>query len=83
MVHIHSNDEKLKYKRYNKRITIGDNGNVESHDQKESILNCTIIVNCGAHTVTYDKITKNSFNKNNVANRILTKFLILGLVKKV
>ena len=35
--------------------------------KKGGILNCTIIVNCGAHTVTYDKITKNSFNKNNVA----------------
>ena len=34
--------KKLSYKYYNKRITIRDDGNVQSHDQEESKLNSTI-----------------------------------------
>ena len=33
------NDKKLSYKDYNKRITTHDNGNFQSHEQEESILN--------------------------------------------
>ena len=60
--------KKLRYKYCNERITNRDNGNVESHDQEESKLNSTIKANSGAHTLTHDKIIKNSFNKNNVAS---------------
>ena len=44
--------EKLSYKYYNKRTTTRDNGNVESHNQKESKLNSTINVSSGAHSLT-------------------------------
>ena len=60
--------KKLRYKYCNERITNRGNGNVESHDQEESKLNSTIKANSGAHTLTHDKIIKNSFNKNNVAS---------------
>ena len=46
--------KKLRYKPYNKRITIRDDGNVQSHDQEESKLNSTISSSSGAHTLTYD-----------------------------
>ena len=36
------------------------NGNVQSHDQKESILNITINANSDARTLTRDQITKKS-----------------------
>ena len=59
--------KKLRYKYYNKPITIRDNGNVQSHDQGESKLSSTINANSGAHALTHDKIIKSPFNKNNVA----------------
>ena len=59
--------KKLRYKYYNRRITICDNGNVQSHDQEESKLNSTINANSGTRTLTHDKIVKSSFNNNNVA----------------
>ena len=46
--------KKLSYKYYNKRITIRDDGNVQSHDQEESKLNSTINASSGAHTLTHD-----------------------------
>ena len=46
--------KKLSYKYYNQRITVLDNGNVQSHDQEESKLNSTITANSGAHTLTHD-----------------------------
>ena len=49
-----NDDEKLRYKYYNKRITTGDNGKVQSHDKEESKLNSTITANSGAHTLTHD-----------------------------
>ena len=49
---------------YNKRVTTRNNSNVQSHDQKESRLNSIINANSGAHTLTHNKIIKNSFNKN-------------------
>ena len=45
--------KKLSYKYYNKRITTRDNGNVQSHHQKESKLNSTINAKIGAHTLTH------------------------------
>ena len=44
--------ERIRYKYCNKRTTTRDNGNVESHDQKESKLNSTINVSSGAHPLT-------------------------------
>ena len=58
--------KKLRYKYYNRRITICDNGNVQSHDQEESKLNSTINANSGTRALTHDKIVKSSFNNNNV-----------------
>ena len=52
---------------YNKRVTTRNNSNVQSHDQEESRLNSTINANSGAHTLTHNKIIKNSFNKNSFA----------------
>ena len=49
------------------QITTCDNGNVQSHDQKETELNSTVIANSAAQTCTHDKITKSTFNKNNIA----------------
>ena len=60
-------NEKLRCKYYNKQITTGDNGNVQSHDQEESKLNGTINTNCGAHELTHDKLIKNPFTRNNLA----------------
>ena len=78
--------KKLSYKYYSKPITTRDNGNVQSHDQEESKLNSIIKANCGAHTVTHDKIiTKSPFSKNNVTtiktNKILTEILLLHPVE--
>ena len=50
--------KKLSYKYYSKPITTCDNGNVPSHDQKESKLNSTINANSGAYTLTHDKLIK-------------------------
>ena len=79
--------KKLKCKYYNKRVTTCDNGNVQSHDQEESKLNSSNNTGSGTHTLTYDKIIKSTFNRNNVTtiktNKILTKVLILGPVEKV
>ena len=61
------NDEKKCNKYYNKEITTGGNGNVQSHDKEKSILSSTIIVGSRAHTLTAGKILKSAFNKNNVA----------------
>ena len=47
--------KKLRYKYYNKRITICDIGNVQFHDQEKRKLNSTININKGAHTLTHDK----------------------------
>ena len=58
--------KKLRYKYYNKLITTSDNGNVQSHDQEESILNNNVNSNSGAHTLTQDKIIKSIYNINNV-----------------
>ena len=52
---------------YNKRVTTRNNSNVQSHDQEESRLNSTINANSGAHTLTHNKVIKNSFNKNSFA----------------
>ena len=60
--------KKSSYKYYSKGIRTRDNGNVQSHDQEENKLNSKINGDSGAHTLTYDKIIKNKFNKNNVAN---------------
>ena len=49
----------VKYKYYNKPITIPDNDNIQSHDQEESKTNSTINKNSGANTLTYDKKNKN------------------------
>ena len=57
------NDEKSRYKYYNKQITISGNGNVQSNEQEESKLNSNINANSG----TLDEIIKSPFNKNNVA----------------
>ena len=46
--------KKLSYKYYNKRITMHDTNNVQSHDKEESKLNSTITMNSGAHTLTHD-----------------------------
>ena len=59
--------KKLSYKDYNKQITTRDNGNIQSHDQKESKLNSTSNANSGAHSLTHNWIKKSQFNKNNVA----------------
>ena len=59
--------KKLNYKDYNKQITTRDNGNVQSHDQKESKLNNTSNANGGVHSFTHNWIKKSQFNKNNVA----------------
>ena len=59
--------KKLRYMYYNKRVTTRNNSNVQSHDQEESRLNSTINANSGAHTLTHNKIIKNSFNKNSFA----------------
>ena len=65
-LHCILNDKKLRYKYYNKRITIRDNGNVQFPDKEESKLNSTIKAKSGAHTLARDKI-KSPFNKNNEA----------------
>ena len=59
--------KKLRCKYYNKRITTRVIGNAQFLDQEESKLNNTINVNSGAHAPRDNKITKNAFNKNNVA----------------
>ena len=59
--------KELRYKYYNKQIRIRGNGNVQSHDQKESKLNSKINANSGAHTLSHDKIIKSPLNKNNIA----------------
>ena len=41
-----NNEKRCKY--YNKQILTRNNGNVQSHDQEESKVNSTIIVNSGA-----------------------------------
>ena len=58
---------RLRYKYYNKWITILNNRNVQSHDQEESKWNSTMNANSSAHTLPHDKIIKSPFNKNNVA----------------
>lgn len=58
--------KRLRHNYYNKQTTIGDNSNVQSHDQEENKLNNAIIAKNGAHTLTDDKIIKIPFNKNNV-----------------
>ena len=58
---------KLRYRYYDKWITTRDNGNVQSHEQKESKLSSTINANSGAHILPHSKIIKRSSNKNNVA----------------
>ena len=77
--------KKLSCKDYNKRITTRGNGNVQSHNQEQSKLGSTINASSGAHTLTYDKIIKSSFNNNNVAtikgNKFLTKILLQGPVE--
>ena len=50
--------KKLSYKYYNKRITIRDDGNVQSHDQEESKLNSNINTNTSARALIHDKIIK-------------------------
>ena len=55
------NNEKIKVKYCKKRIANRENDDVESHNQEESKLNSTTIVNSSA------RIIKNPFNKNNVA----------------
>ena len=46
---------KLRYKYYNKQITICDNDNVQSHDQEENKLNSAINANSGAHNLHMTK----------------------------
>ena len=59
--------KKLRFKYYNKRIATRENGNVQSHEPEESILNRTINANSGVHTLTHYKTINNPFNKNNLA----------------
>ena len=52
--------KKFSYKKekslyYNNRITISDNGNVQSHDQEESKLHSTINAKSGAHILNMTK----------------------------
>ena len=51
--------EKLSYKDYINQIRTRDNGNVQSHDQKDGTLNSTINANSGAHTLTHKQTIKN------------------------
>ena len=60
------NDEKRKVQVL-QYANCNENGNVQSHDQEESILNCIINANSGANTLTHDKMIKSPFNKNNLA----------------
>ena len=57
------------YKCYNKQITNRGNSNVQFHDQEENKLNSNINANSSPHTLTYDKIKKNQFDKNNLFGR--------------
>ena len=50
--------KKLSYKDYNKRISIRDNGNVQSRDKEESKSSSTVSVNSGARTLTHDQMIK-------------------------
>ena len=59
-------DTKLRYKSNNRRITIFDNSNVQSHDQEEGKLKSSFKANSSAYTRIHDKIIKRPFNKNNV-----------------
>ena len=52
------NDEKIKLQRLNKRISIRDNGNVQSRDKEESKSISTVSVNSGARTLTHDQMIK-------------------------
>ena len=61
------NDEKLRYKYCNKRITTLANDNLQSHDQEECKLNSIINGSSSAHIITHDEIMKNPFNENNIA----------------
>ena len=54
--------KKLSYKDCNKRITTLDNGNVQSHDKKESKTNGTINANSRAHALTLDQIIKKVYS---------------------
>ena len=49
-----NDEEKLSYKYYNKRITIGENGDVQSHDKEKSKLSSIITANSGARTLRHD-----------------------------
>ena len=57
--------KRLRHNYYNKQTTIGDNSNVQSHDQEKGKLNSTINTNNGAHTPPHDKIIKSLFNNKN------------------
>ena len=59
---------RLRYKYYNKWITILNNRNVQSHDQEESKWNSTMNANSSAHILPHDKIIKSPFNKKNNQN---------------
>ena len=43
---------------------VGGSNNVQSHDQVESKLNSTIIVNIGIHTFVDEKVLNSPFSKN-------------------
>ena len=61
-------DEKVLKKYCNKHSTTRDNDNVQSHEEKESKLNSTIITSNGAYSLIGDKIMRYPFNESNVAN---------------
>ena len=46
------NNEKIRFKYDNKRITTRNNGIVQSHDQDQNKLNSSINVNRDAHILT-------------------------------
>ena len=73
--------EIVSYKYYNKGITTGYNGNVQSHDKEESKLNSTINANTyilqNNKKVSSIKITSQLLK----TNKILTKVLLLGSIK--
>ena len=52
------NDQKLRYKYYNKRATTRDNGNIKFHDQEECKLSSNLIAKSGVHTLIDDNNKK-------------------------
>ena len=70
------NDEKLRYKCYNERISTRDNSNVQPNEQEESKLKSTIIAISCALPLTDDKMLTNVTTIK--TNKTLTKIFSLG-----